>query len=396
MKIKGERFFVLVIVLVLTVLGSVFADSFTLSTAINGVSGGPDGFGWGLFPLGTSFEYNTSFPLSETLPYEASLEIESSFSISEVTLDDTVNYDWKTGEPWWHNGNLENKITGKYFRPVATMYFELTQGFGVNPVQGSGEMFNVALGFYTRYAIARERLNLGSGTPFFSAPVFTSGDDIPAYPWLYGSRNLWNNHMVLSSSWYFRKRTAPADNYDGLTFSLSLEWGPSWLGNSVFPDTVTSDYFKASGSATEYLTIFTITQDNGWNWLTLMLSHSNSAGYTWGDVIPEHKIQTDRLRGYLTDTIALRLTGPQFLAGDCYPYFEVKLNNNFYFGGVQNDITKSIRGWEFRSSVSGEVHLRLFGFIHVNYTFGYNFIKGFESASPNWWQSAQLGFYVSL
>ena len=113
MKTKGERIFVLVIVLVLTVLGSVFADSFTLSTAINGVSGGPDGFGWGLFPLGTSFEYNTSFPLSESLPYEASFEIESSFSISEVTLGDTVNYDWKTGELWWHNENLENKITGE-------------------------------------------------------------------------------------------------------------------------------------------------------------------------------------------------------------------------------------------------------------------------------------------
>ena len=396
MKKKGERFLALVIVLMLTVTGSVFADSFTLSTVINGVSGGPDGFGMGLFPLGTSYEYNTSFPLSDAFIYDADLEIESSFSISEISLSESSGYDWKTGEPWWNNENPENKLSGRYFRPAATMYFRLTQGFGVNPVQESGSMMDLSIGLYTRYAVARERLNLGGGVPFFENEVFTQGHDIPAYPWLYGSRNLWNSNLVLSSSWYFRRTTAPAGNYDGMSCALSVEWGPWWLGNSVSPDTVTSDYFKASGSATEYLTIFAVIQDNGWNWLTLMLSHSNSLGYTFGDVIPEHKIQTDRLRGYFTDTLAFRFTGPQFLAGDCYPYFEIRLNNNCYFGRVQNDITGNIKGWEFRSSISGEFHLRLFGFIHVNYTFGYDFMKGFDSASPNWWQSAQLGFYVSL
>ena len=41
----------------------VFADSFTFSTSINGVSGGANGFGKGLFPLGTSYSHAKSFSL---------------------------------------------------------------------------------------------------------------------------------------------------------------------------------------------------------------------------------------------------------------------------------------------------------------------------------------------
>ena len=201
---------------------------------------------------------------------------------------------------------------------------------------------------------------------------------------------------MLSSYWYFRRSTSGTSTYEGLYMDLSFEIGPWWLGNNIFPDTVTSDFYRAYFSATQYMDVFSIRQENGWNWLNLMLGHSNTVSYTWGDVIPEHRIQRDRLRGQVSDSLYLRFTGPQFIASDCYPYFQVSLNNNIYFGGVQNDITGSISGVELVSSVSFEIHLRLFGFIHVNYRFGYDFIKGFEPEGPSWWQNAQLGFYVSL
>ena len=107
-----------------------------------------------------------------------------------------------------------------------------------------------------------------------------------------------------------------------MDMSIALEMGPSWLGNSVFPDAVTSDFYKLSWSMTEYLTLFVVEQDNGWNWINAMLGHSNTLGYTFGDVIPEHRLQTDRLRGYFTDSVWIKITGPQFIATDCYPYFQ--------------------------------------------------------------------------
>lgn len=388
----------IVLALAVLLLSSAFlnADSFSFSTRINSVSGGPDGFGMSLFPLGTDFEYNAGFQMIKSSPYKANLEVRMVFSFSEVSLG---NYDYITGEPWWADGQIKNELEGTYFRPVSQLTVTLSQGFGVNPVAGSGNLVNVSLAYFTRFAMARESINLfsdeDSNNPVFLDSVYTSGNPIPAYPWLYGNRINWNNAVRLSSSLYLRRTTTNTDNHTGAYFNLTLEAGPSWLGNTVSSGTSTSNYIKFSAEATEYLTVFVIEQDNGWNWLNLELGHTNTGGYIWGDIIPEHQISTDRLRGHLTDKVWLRFTGPQFLAGDCYPYFELSLNNNLFFGSVQNN-SISTSGVELRSSVNGEIHLRLFGFIHVNYQFGYNFIKGFDAMKPNWTQSASLGFYVSL
>lgn len=389
----------------MAVLMPCYADSLSLSTGINSVSQGVSGFGWGLFPVGTTFEYSKGFHAFDSLANNAEFSLELQFGAGTIwpsgSKDSGYNrwYDYNTGRPWWWYGEPEDTLDISYFRFASQLNTYLQQGFGINPVAGSGALVNVNLRWVSRYAVSAESLDVSKNGPdnaVFSNPeVFPVGQHIPAFPWLEGDRHLWNNNLSLSTYWYFRRGTS-VDTYDGAYMDITLEAGPWWLGNSLFPDTVTSDYYKVHWSLEEYLTLFAVNQDNGWNWLNLMLGHSNSLGYTWGDVIPEHKIQTDRLRGYFTDSIWLRFTGPQFFATDCYPYFQISLNNSLAFGGVQNEISGNIRGVELNSSITFEMHLRLFGFIHVNYRFGYNFIKGFAPDVPNWWQDGQLGFYVSL
>lgn len=394
----------LVFIFLLVPVGA-FSDSLTLGTEINSVSYGVSNFGFGLFPIGTNFGYNTSFVLVPSLTHKASFDIEFQFDVSSPSLS---RYDYRTGQPWWSDGYTDDHEIGRnYFRIGSQFSTYIQQGFGINPVSGSGSMVNVRLAWFSRFTNASEPLSLssdGPSNPVFTQPPFSTNEHLQAYPWLQGDGRAWNNHLTLGTYWYFRKGTVGPSTYDGLYFDVIFELGPWWLGNSILPDNVTSDFYKLSASASEYLTIFAVEQDNGWNWLNLMLGHSNSLGYTWGDVVPEHRIQTDRLRGYFTDSVYLRFTGPQFIASDCYPYFQVSLNNNLYFGGVQNDITGELWGLELRSSASFEVHLRLFGFIHVNYRFGYNFARGYGdfdssgniSTRPGWWQNAQVSFYVSL
>lgn len=390
---------VLIILLALAAMMPCMADSYTLRTEINNVNW-LSGFGWGLFPVGTYFEYKTGFHPFDSLTHGAEYSIELSFDMASPSIS---GYDYKTGKPTWSDGSTENTLDLEYFRIGAQINTYLQQGFGINPIQGSGPLVNVNLRWVSRFVNSSESLNVsnqgdgkGPSSAIFNKPPFSNGEVLVAYPWLEGGRQTWNNTLSLSTYWYFRRGTTRTDNYNGAYMDITLEAGPWWLGNSVLPDNITSNYYKAHFYLEEYLTAFVINQDNGWNWLNLVLGHSNSLGYTWGDVIPEHKIQTDRLRGYFNDSLWIRFTGPQFIATDCYPYFQVTLNNNLAFGGVQNEITGDIHGVELISSVNFEIHLRLFGFMHVNYTFGYDFIRGFSQASPAWRQSGQLGLSVSL
>lgn len=386
----------LILVIVMVSVLPCFADSLSLSTSINSISYGISDFGWGLFPIGTNFDYNKVFHPFKSLTNGATFYVGLSFDIGSPWL---WGYDYKTGKPYWSDGPTENTIDKVYFRIASQLDMFLEQGFGINPVEGSGAMVNLRLTWFSRFANYSESLDLsksGPGNAIFNKPPFSTNEELVAYPWLEGGRQLWNNHLAFSTYWYFRRSTTRTSNYDGVYMSTVFEYGPWWLGNNLFPDNITSDYFRAYWELNEKLTIFVIEQDNGWNWFNMELGHTNTVSYTWGDVIPEHKINTDRLRGNLSDTIYLKITGPQFIATDCYPYIQLNLYNNLYFGGVQNEITGDIHGIELISGISGEIHLRLFGFIHVNYTFGYDFIRGFGTGDPGWWQNAELGFYVSL
>ena len=72
---------VLIILLALAAMMPCMADSYTLSTRINNVNW-LSGFGWGLFPVGTYFEYKTGFHPFDSLTHGAEYSIELSFDMA--------------------------------------------------------------------------------------------------------------------------------------------------------------------------------------------------------------------------------------------------------------------------------------------------------------------------
>lgn len=413
---------ILICILLLFVPFFILADSFSLSTSISSVQPRSD-FGMGMFPVGTSFGYSDSFKLFPSLP-SARFNISTEFRFDNAS---TGGYSWKTGTPAWslrknlqntNDGNDYYSLSNSYLRTSSYIDAYIQQGFGKNPVSGGKPLVNVRLGFRTRFAYATESLSALSSTndrfafvdkdgkPLKYYEINANGDKeyfdlfgpntiIPAYPWLQDNRKSWNNYLYLSTYWYFNKGAAFGVS-DGLYGYLTFEYGPWWLANTISPKGVSSDYWSITAYLEETMSLFSVKQDNGRNWMNIFVGHSNTFQYTGGDVVPEHKIPTDRLRGKLSDSIWIRFNGPQFIASDCYTYFNISLNNNLYFGHVVNEASNKTKAVELQSSINGTFHLRLFGFIRFEYTLGYTMMRGIHASYPAWSQRADLKFTVSI
>lgn len=387
----------------------VFADSFTFSTSINGVSGGANGFGKGLFPLGTSYSHAKSFSLlGEKFP-ASTFNISIDFGFGDNWIPDAYTYDG--GIPYWSMTVNErwspeiasSFVSGRYFNPRGNLYLYLQQGFGTNPVAKGGNLVDIRLAFNTKYSLALE------GNPFLKdvnylsfvnpdgtpkAP-FGPGTTLPSIPWLQDNRIAVNNNLALSTYWNLNKGTG-TDAYDGAYAELTLEYGPSWLANTITPKGTISNYWKAYAYLEEKLTLFSTRQENGMNWATMYVGHSNSYSYVGGDVVPENKIPGDRLRNTFSDRIWLHFAGPHFIAWDCYTFIELGISNTVLWGNVVNEVSQKTKSIELQSSFNGLFHLRLFGFIRFDYSFGYVFNRGLYAAGPYWWQAAEVSFYVTV
>ena len=387
---------------------ALFADSYTFSTSIDGVNNGLNGFGLGLFPIGTSFSFSNYAPVLKGNFSQMLFNTSLYFSYSSGSIPS--GYSYKDGTPAWslttYEKNYDYKghfISGTYFKPTATLSIYAQQGFGKNPVAKSGPLVYVRATWNTRYSIALE------GNPFISSVKYLSfvnsdgtpkepfgpGTVIPTMPWLQDSRESFVNNIALSTYWYFYKSTG-TDASDGLYAELTFEYGPSWLANTISPKGVNSNYWRAYAYLDQRLTLFTEKQADGKNWATMYIGHSNSLSYVGGDVVPEHKLPGDRLRHSANDSIWIHFAGPQFIAGDCYSYIRLTLSNNVYWGKVANELSQTTKAVELQSSFSTTFHLRLFGFIRFDYTLGYVFNRGIYASDPYWWQSAELRFYVAV
>ena len=303
----------------------------------------------------------------------------------------------------WSPEIASSFVSGRYFNPRGNLYLYLQQGFGTNPVAKGGNLVDIRLAFNTKYSLALE------GNPFLKdvnylsfvnsdgtpkAP-FGPGTTLPSIPWLQDNRISVNNNLALSTYWNLNKWTG-TDAYDGAYAELTLEYGPSWLANTITPKGTISNYWKAYAYLEEKLTLFSTRQENGMNWATMYVGHSNSYSYVGGDVVPENKIPGDRLRNTFSARIWLHFAGPHFIAGDCYTFIELGISNTVYWGNVVNEVSQKTKSIELQSSINGLFHLRLFGFIRFDYSFGYVFNRGLYAAGPYWWQGAEVSFYVTV
>ena len=169
-----------VFLLAVCLAGALSADSFTMSTEINNVSYGVSNFGWGLFPIGTDFEYVTQFQLFDSLQHKAEFSLDMTFGVGTVEpsgADGDRWYDYQTGLPWWYSPSSSSTLGIEYFRVYSQVETYLEQGFGTNPVAGSGPMVYLNLRWITRYAYAGESLGLssdGPGDAVFDKPPFST------------------------------------------------------------------------------------------------------------------------------------------------------------------------------------------------------------------------------
>lgn len=355
----------------------------------------------GLFPLGTSFEYYRHLSMIPSLD-KARLNLSVSFSFTEKEID---KYDAVTGKPWWSGEPVNEWKTGngQYFKAASSIDLYLGQGFG-RSINGKDPLTEIRLGFHTVFQNAKESLTLSQSASSFQ-PLFVDGSGNAAYPfdgtllygtpWLMGSRDAWNSYMYIKSIWNFRKSTGAGDAYDGAYAEATCYYGPRWLFNQGMGVPV-SDFAKLEAIAEEYITIFTSKQKNGWNWTNLFLGHYNELSYIFGDTVPPEMLNLDHLRGSFIDRLYIRFVGPQFIASDCFTYIELGFTNKLLFGKAMNDASHSYTAIEYRSAFDGIFHMRLFGFIRIEYRFEYSMANGLEAIKPHWSQDASLRFYVSL
>ncbi len=401
-----KKLLIIILISGLCLSSLVAGYSISLDTSISGISGGEYGFGMGMLPLGTAFNFNKTFQMIPGYKHSAYLRFYSEFNFTNSKFD---SYELLSGKPVWDTRHIdrilseENWSSGTYFHPNSTLEFFIEQPFGTNPITGEDQLVIIRTGLNTRYSIALERLGMArgeTGAVFINEDgsykePFGPGSEIMAFPWLQDDRKSLNNYIFLSTYWYFYEDTAYAAR-DGVYIETNLEYGPSWLGNNIIHSSSSSNFFKPSIYIDERLTLYSKEQENGLNWLSIYIGHSNSLSYTFGNIIPENKLPGDRLRGYFNDSIWLHFRGPQFFVGDCYSYIELQLSNNFYFGSVVNEATQQIQAVEHKSNISLKFHLRLFGFVYFEYLCGYNMAQGIWSYNPEWWQRAIVTFNVSI
>ena len=404
MKRVFERIFV-ILLLVLSSISLLFADSDTFNTMVITVTPGIEDFGLGLFPLGTRWQYYTSKHIIPQLVHPMNIVLDFEFELRNKEMDD--RFSWKDGTPKWSiypsQVDPEYYKGFKYFNPRSRISLSLNQGFGINKKSGSGPMFNVSVELNSRYAMALEQIgieptenNLHFANIDGTAKLpFGPNTLIPGFPWLQDSRQLFNNRIRLSFDFshiqYFGLGAS-----DGITANISFYYGPHWLANNLTIDGITSDFWMLSGYTGQNLNLLNIKQNNGLNWFSINLGHSNSLSYIGGSVVPEDMIPRDRFKASFTDYLYLQFTGPQFIAWDCYTEFTFGLSNGLYFGHVVNEVSQESSAIELHSGLSGLLHLRLFGFMHFDYYFEYVYAGGIWQAPPYWYQQNKFRFYVSL
>lgn len=391
---------------VLLSLFAAFSDPISWDTEIDGVSMGVDSFGWGLMPVGVSFNYETKFPL---LPgqrkFITELDLEVIFNNTSVSED----YEWDTGTPRWAVTEAEAEgmefLSGDYFNPRANAELKLKQGFWTNPNDPDEALLVITLGYYARYDMASEllRLSWSSNTDdpmfvdWYGASVYPYTESyLDAFPWLSGDRIVFSDYLYLRFQLQMDRDTPKdVEAEHGFYAALRFEYGPYWFFNNL-TNGVQSDFFRVSLNVEQYMELYTVYQSNGWNWTNMYLGHADTLSFTTGDVIPTYRLNTDRLEWYLKDEIWLHFNGPQFFNQDCFAFVELYLENLLAWGHVQNEASRSTTAVELQSSVYTVLELQLFGFVRLQYEFGYDFIRGIWPDGPEFWQYGQIKFYLSL
>lgn len=380
---KNKKIIAILLVVLIFIIEGAFAAEDTFKGSFTGSSGGLGNIGEGLFPFSVSWSKNKEITILDEDDYDKA-HLVFSFS-SSVTRDRDYGYNPITGAPSW----LETLPEGQgrnynyYFKPSASINVSLSQKFEKWTLKGT---------INTKYAHLME--DLVSGVPsslyFFNSDgslKYNDKEAIAAYPWLYGERNNFTTSLGFTLS-----RSYDVEGLDSMNVSVGVEMGPWWMLNSIFNGNRLSDYYRISGTAGESVRIKDTQQSINLRWLNITASHSNSFSYTFGRVVPKEKLNNNRLKGVLSDTLSLSFAGPQLYDASTSISASISLNNSLYFGEVAN-MKNSGFYYSYESYLSLSGNLNLFGIISFSVT-GTRYLARGLSSSSLWSASGEV--YMSF
>lgn len=347
--------------------------------SLSGTTNGINRLAGGLLPVSFSINKTSRLQILPEGDEKATLSFSSSYSLS-----DTYEYNYwddASGTPsssWTNSGETIKTTNRVYFNPVGSMSLSLSQKF---------DDWTYSLSLSSRYSNPQERLEAAAetGSDLVFSKLDSSGswtkkytdmDAVYAYPWLYGDRTNLTAWFGLGAS----RSIYTIQNLSSFYMSLSFEAGPWWLLNKVSNGgIVLSDYYRVAASCSQSMLLKDEEQSISLRWLRISISHSNSISYTFGRIVPQNKLNSFRLRGYISDSVSLSFSGPQMLDSGTSASMSLSYNNYLYFGGFQNEKSGKSRGLAYVSTLSSSFNLSVFGFISFSYSLSWNTADGYYS-----------------
>ena len=347
----------------------VYGES-TFTTSFTGTGEASEYLSGGLLPFTVSWTKNKSLQMLDEEEFEkAHLTLSFSSSLSNVQ-DWNGRYDIATGAI----GGNDPFYGKKYFNPTASISMSLSQKFEFWTINGS---------FSTRYSHPMESLTISNQKDLGEVSLvfgndYWDKDAIAAYPWFYGERNNFTANMGMSFS-----RNYIVKGLDSMNVSLGFEMGPWWMLNSISNGNRLSDYYRISGSASQSVRLKNTEQSIKLRWISISASHSNSFSYTFGSIVPQHKIGSYRLRGSLSDTFSISVSGPQLYDSSTTISGSASLVNVLYFGSTENARDKIYRA-SYDSYISLWGNMTLFGIVSFSFS-GTRYLTSGLSGGKNYW-----------
>ena len=347
----------------------VYGES-TFTTSFTGTGEASEYLSGGLLPFTVSWTKNKSLQMLDEEEFEkAHLTLSFSSSLSNVQ-DWNGKYDKATGAI----GGNDPFYGKKYFNPTASISMSLSQKFEFWTINGS---------FSTRYSHPMESLTFSNQDKWKEDDLlfgdkYWDQDAIAAYPWFYGERNNFTANMGVSFS-----RNYIVKGLDSMNVSLGFEMGPWWMLNSISNGNRLSDYYRISGSASQSVRLKNTEQSIQLRWISISASHSNSFSYTFGSIVPQHKIGSYRLRGSLSDTFSISVSGPQLYDSSTTISGSASLVNVLYFGSTENAMDKIYRT-SYDSYISLWGNMTLFGIVSFSFSGTRYLTRGLSGGGNEW------------
>ena len=347
----------------------VYGES-TFTTSFTGTGEASEYLSGGLLPFTVSWTKNKSLQMLDEEEFEkAHLTLSFSSSLSNVQ-DWNGRYDIATGAI----GGNDPFYGKKYFNPTASISMSLSQKFEFWTINGS---------FSTRYSHPMESLTFSNQDKWEEDDLlfgdkYCDKESVAAYPWFYGDRNNFTANMGVSFS-----RNYIVKGLDSMNVSLGFEMGPWWMLNSISNGNRLSDYYRISGSASQSVRLKNTEQSIQLRWISISASHSNSFSYTFGSIVPQHKIGSYRLRGSLSDTFSISVSGPQLYDSSTTISGSASLVNVLYFGSTENARDKIYRA-SYDSYISLWGNMTLFGIVSFSFSGTRYLTRGLSGGGNEW------------